>query len=111
MSFHMWPGQLPDAATNERCFEAMMAFVDELKRSGSLVLDHQILPEPAIHYVPDTSGRIPKPSAMLGGFFVVTVKDHIEAVALAERCPHRQVGPISLLALNESEENAYRPDA
>jgi hypothetical protein len=105
----MNPKQMPDAILNDKCFTEMMDFVDELKRTKVLVFDSQVLPEPtALRF--EGYKRVPVVGEILGGFFIVEVEDHAQAIDLAERCPHRQVGAIGLHALNETEQNAYQPD-
>ena len=111
LTFLMDPSDLPDAERSDRCFREMMAFVDELKASGRLVFDSQVLPEPPsvrLALVSDHVERVELEGAfVLGGFFVIEAADQKEALALARRCPHTQVGPVELRALNETDENAY----
>ena len=111
LMFLMDPSVMPDPELSNKCFGEMMSFVEQLKESNQLLFDSQVLPEPPPARLTMLDGSLtvsePKGEAVLGGFFVVDAKSHAEALALARRCPHHQVGPIELRALNETDENAY----
>jgi len=74
-------------------------------------LDAQVLAEPPASRIAEIDGSLiatePKTDLILGGFFVITAPSHGDALAIAERCPHSQVGPIEVRVLNETVENAY----
>lgn len=110
MTFHMRADQMPGAELNDKCFSEMLEFVADLKENNILFFDSQILPEPAAIRVENESSSVHL-AETLGGFFILNVESHEQAVELARRCPHNQVGAIGLYALNETDENAYRPDA
>jgi len=112
--FKMARDAMPDQALSDKCFREMMVFVDELKSSCKLVFDSQVLPESeALRFTRAAgatsvrAGPFLETSETLGGFFVIRAADRDEAVALARRCPHQQVGAVELRPLNESDENAY----
>jgi len=111
LSFLMARSALPDAELSNKCFGDMMSFVDELECSGNLLFDSQVLPDPPALRLVETGDSVSVDEAadeyLLGGFFVITAPGHLDALAIAKRCPHAQVGPIELRALNEAEENAY----
>ena len=111
LSFLMDRSAMPDAELSNKCFAEMMSFVQQLEDSGQLLFDSQVLPEPPPARVTMVEGSLavsePDSETVLGGFFVINARSHAEAIALAQRCPHRQVGPIELRALNETDENAY----
>ena len=113
LSFMMDPASPPGAELNDKCFEEMMTFVSELTKSGRLLFDSQIMPQPSVVQFRAVGASIeeihPSSSLMLGGFFVISATTEAEARALVRRCPHLQVGPVELRLLNETEENAYRP--
>ncbi len=107
MFFHMHDATELSEESNQKCFEEMMSFVDELKASGALVFDSQVLQTPTAIHLPSRSGLEVRQPPNLGGFFVVDVPTHKAALELATRCPHRQVGAVSIYPLNETQENAY----
>lgn len=111
LSFLMDSNALPDSGLSNKCFDEMMEFVDELNEAGKLLFDSQVLPNPRVVRIATTDGIVaksdPKTDETLGGFFVITAATHSDALAIAERCPHHQVGPVELRALNETDENAY----
>ena len=102
---------MPDSALNEKCFAEMMSFVDDLKASGQLVFDSQVLPSPAPVRLSQRDGEIRidqvAHDVVLGGFFVIGAGSVDDAMDIARRCPHTQVGPIEVRALNETDQNAY----
>lgn len=104
----MHADRMPDAELNDKCFREMMFFVSELKQARQLVFDSQILPDPAPVRFSEGEAE-DNLRNLLGGFFVIDVASHAEAIDLARRCPHQQVGPVELHALNETEDNAYKP--
>ena len=107
MTFHMDADNLPGRELSDKCFAEMMAFVSELKADGTLLFDSQVLSDPAPYRVSDGAENPVQPD-VLGGFFLIEVADRQAAVRLVNRCPHRQVGAISLYTLNETDTNAYR---
>lgn len=111
LTFLMDPAALPDADLNSKCFREMMSFVDELKSSGILLFDSQVLPEPPVTRLVSVNGRTtetrPTAGFVLGGFFIIETASYAEALELARRCPHSQVGPVEIRPLNESSENAF----
>ena len=107
MLFHMHDEAELSEEANQRCFEEMMRFIDDLKASNTLVFDSQILQEPSAAHFPSTSGLETQGIADLGGFFVIDVPTHEVALEVARRCPHRQVGAVTIYPLNETQENAY----
>ena len=102
---------LPDSQLSNKCFKEMMSFVEELQKSGQLLFDSQVLSEPPDARLINVDGVTTMTSAqsesVLGGFFVISASDHAHALEIAKRCPHTQVGPVKLRALNETNENAY----
>jgi hypothetical protein len=111
LSFLMDPADLPDSELSNKCFDEMMSFVRELTASGQLLFDSQVLSEPPASRITKIDGSLiatePKTDLILGGFFVITAPSHTDALAIAERCPHSQVGPIEIRALNQTVENAH----
>jgi hypothetical protein len=107
MLFHMHDEVELREEQNQKCFKEMMSFVDELKSGNSLIFDSQVLPKPDAVQFPGTSGLELQALPKLGGFFVIDVSTHEAAMELAERCPHRQVGVVSIYPLNATLENAY----
>ncbi len=107
MLFHMHDEVELREDQNQKCFAEMMSFVDELKSGNSLIFDSQVLPEPDAVQFPGMSGLELQTHPKLGGFFVIDVPNHEAALELAEQCPHRQVGAVSIYPLNETQENAY----
>ena len=107
MLFHMHNEAVLSEEANQKCFKEMMRFIDELKARDSLVFDSQILQTPPGVHLPSTSGLETRGIPELGGFFVIDVPTHEVALEIATRCPHRQVGGITIYPLNESQENAY----
>jgi hypothetical protein len=103
---------LPDSKLSNKCFGEMMDFVDELNEAGQLLFDSQVLPDPPAMRLVQTDGEVregwPPGKEMLGGFFVISAATHADALAIAKRCPHHQVGAVELRALNEKDENAYQ---
>lgn len=108
LTFHMRADHMPSAELNDKCFSEMMELVDELKKNNILVFDSQVLPTPAALRIENNVARDDLEET-LGGFFIVDVESHEQAVTLAQECPHNQVGAVQLHALNESDANAYRP--
>ena len=76
----------------------MMSFVEELRESGQLIFDSQILPEPPAARLVRIDGATTvteaRSESLLGGFFVISASDHAHALEIAKRCPHTQVGPV-----------------
>ena len=111
LTFLMSKSVLPDRELNHKCFGEMMSFLAELKASRQLVFDSQVLPEPATVRVSGVDSRgdpgEPDTEFVLGGFFVIDASNHAEALAIARRCPHAQVGPVELRALDETDQNAF----
>lgn len=111
LTFLMKSNSFPDSKLSNKCFTEMMEFVDELNEAGQLLFDSQVLPEPPTARLTTTEGMVvsdaPVGDEVLGGFFVISASSHADALAIAKRCPHNQVGPIELRALNETDENAY----
>jgi hypothetical protein len=64
---------MPDPELSNKCFAEMMSFVEELKTSGQLVFDSQVLPEPAPARLATVEGSLsvtePK-GEVIGGFFI-----------------------------------------
>ena len=111
LSFLMDPAHPPSTQLNDKCFSEMMAFISELEEAGQLVFDSQVMSQPSAVRLTASRSSVdeshPSSSFVLGGFFVVSATDAVEAKALARRCPHLQVGPVEVRVLNETEENAY----
>lgn len=111
LTFLMDPAALPDSELSNKCFGEMMAFVEELTQWGKLLFNSQVLPEPPATRLTAVDGPLTERQStsefVLGGFFVITAASHAEALEIARRCPHTQVGPVELRALNETDENAY----
>ncbi len=112
--FRMERSAMPDKETSDRCFRDMMEFVGELKRGGHLIFDSQVLSEAEALRVTREAGipRIRQGPFLefpetIGGFFVIRAKSREEAVEIATRCPHQQVGPVELRPLNDTDLNAY----
>ncbi len=107
MLFHMHDEANLSEDQNQKCFKEMMRFVDDLKSTNSLIFDSQVFQKPDAVQFPGTSGSRLQALPKLGGFFVIDVPTNEAAMELAEQCPHRQVGAVSIYPLNETQENAY----
>jgi hypothetical protein len=99
---------------SDACFREMMAFVEDLKATNSLLFDSQVLAESeALRFTREAGVTHVRPGPFLespetiGGFFVIRTNTRAEAVELAKRCPHQQVGAVELRPLNDTDTNAY----
>ncbi len=48
-----------------------------------------------------TDGPFPETKEMIAGFFVIEAADRDEALAIAKRCPHAEIGPVELREVME----------
>ncbi len=114
LTFLMQRDAMPDPGLSQRCFTEMNAFVSELSRRGKLHFDSQLCDESQAARVSLSAGQplvedgpFAEPAETSGGFFILEVADRNEALAIARRCPHLQVGRVELRRLNESDQNVY----
>jgi hypothetical protein len=48
-----------------------------------------------------TDGPFAETKEMVGGFFLIEAADRAEAVEIAKRCPHAEIGPVELREVME----------
>jgi hypothetical protein len=99
MEFMLIMGTERDASFDDSVYEEMGKFAGALAAKGQIRGGSPLHPEgegarvrlsagkPMV-----TDGPFPETKEVIGGFFMVDCKDMQEAVAIAKRCPHIQVG-------------------
>lgn len=93
-----------------------LAYVDELRSSGRLIVTHalQSVQTAATVRVRNgklsaTDGPFAETKEQLGGFFLIEARDHNEAIQIASRWPSARLGSIEVRPIEEAlrQESRY----